>query len=112
MTAFWAGAAALATAALALVPRLGWLAGLLALHAAWMFRWTIFIGGQTLPKTGAGFYAYHLPLGHDGLLGILGTGGLCLFLLIALTSLLPWNAATPPLAAADSAGPVAMPGRA
>lgn len=93
-TALWAGGAALLTATLAALPRLGWLAGLLALHSAWMFRWTVFIGGQTVPKTGAGFYDYHLPLGHDGWLGILGTAGLCLFLLIALTSLLPWDKAT------------------
>ncbi len=106
LTAWWAGAAALATMALALLPRLGWLAGLLALHAAWMFRWTVFIGGQTVPKTGAGLYAYHLPLGHDGVLGILGTGGLCLFLLIAITSLLPWQharAADAPLLLAKGA---------
>lgn len=99
MTALWAGAAALATIALSLLPSLGWLAGLLALHAAWMFRWTVFIGGQTVPKTGAGFYAYHLPLGHDGLLGILGTGGFCLFLLVTLITLLPWETAGPALAA-------------
>lgn len=93
MTAVWAGLAAMLTIGLALLPRGGWLAGLVALHAAWMFRWTVFIGGQTVPKTGAGQYEYHLPLGHDGLLGILGTGGLCLFLLIAITSLLPWDRA-------------------
>lgn len=68
---------------------LGWLAGLFALHAAWMFRWTVFIGGQTLPKTGAGEYSYHLPLGHDGLLGIIGTAGLWLAVLIIVTALMP-----------------------
>ncbi|TCZ57308.1 NrfD/PsrC family molybdoenzyme membrane anchor subunit [Roseicella aquatilis] len=114
--ALWAGLAAAVPAALALwrPAGTGWLSGLIALHAAWMFRWTVFIGGQTVPKSGAGFYAYHLPLGHDGLLGILGTGGLCLFLLIALTALLPWEAAGPARAAAPAAAPVApaAPGRA
>ncbi|MBS7791463.1 polysulfide reductase NrfD [Roseococcus sp. SDR] len=110
LTAIWAGLAAAATIGLAMVPRAGWLAGLLALHACWMFRWTVFIGGQAVPKTGAGLYATHLPMGHDGLLGILGTGGLCLFLAIAITALLPWNQAS----AAPAARPAgdALPGRA
>ncbi len=73
----------------------GWLTGLIAIHAAWMFRWTVFIGGQTIPKTGAGFYTYELPLGYDGWLGILGTGGLLLFLLVAITSWVPWDQAVP-----------------
>lgn len=91
LTAFWSVAALVVPAivALAFPVRLGWLAGLLAIHAAWMVRWTIFIGGQTIPKTGAGLYAYDLPLGQDGVLGIVGTGGLWLFLLILLSTLLP-----------------------
>lgn len=68
---------------------LGWLVGLIGLHAAWMFRWTVFIGGQTLPKTGAGEYSYHLPLGHNGLLGVVGTAGLWLAAFIIITALLP-----------------------
>lgn len=68
---------------------LGWLIGVLSLHAAWMFRWTVFIGGQTVPKTGAGEYLYHLPLGRDGLLGIAGTAGLWLAVFIVVTSLMP-----------------------
>lgn len=91
MTAKWAAVSVLVPLAL-LVWRpaaFGWLLGLIALHAAWMFRWTVFIGGQTVPKTGAGLYAYQLPLGHDGLLGIAGTAGLWIAILIILTSLLP-----------------------
>ncbi|CAL8973527.1 Tetrathionate reductase subunit C [Rhodoplanes serenus] len=67
----------------------GWIVGLLGLHAAWMFRWTVFIGGQTVPKTGAGLYVYQLPLGHDGLLGIAGSLGLWVFVFVLLTTLLP-----------------------
>ncbi len=91
ITAVWAGAATLLPIAILwLKPAgLGWLLGLLALHAAWMFRWTVFIGGQTVPKTGAGLYVYELPLGHDGLLGIAGTLGLWLFIAIVLVELLP-----------------------
>jgi tetrathionate reductase subunit C len=75
---------------------LGWLVGLLGLHVAWMLRWTIFIGGQTVPKTGAGLYAYHLPLGQDGLLGIAGTIGLWLFVTIVITTLIPAPASHAP----------------
>lgn len=91
LTAVWAGAATLLPIAILWFKPvgLGWLLGLVALHAAWMFRWTVFIGGQTVPKTGAGLYVYELPLGHDGLLGIAGTLGLWLFITIVLAALLP-----------------------
>jgi len=91
LTAIWAVAAILLPIVILWLKPvgLGWVVGLIGLHAAWMFRWTVFIGGQTVPKTGAGLYVYHLPLGHDGLLGIAGTAGLWLFVAIALTSLLP-----------------------
>ena len=55
-----------------------------------MMRWTIFIGGQTIPKTGAGLYDYHLPMGNDGLLGIIGTAGLWIALLLLMLEFLPW----------------------
>lgn len=94
ITAVWAAGSALATFWLGLAARRpAWrlTAGLIALHSAWMMRWTVFIGGQEIPKTGAGYYAYHLPLGHDGLLGIVGTGGLWIAILILLVSVLPWS---------------------
>ncbi|MGV8897774.1 MAG: NrfD/PsrC family molybdoenzyme membrane anchor subunit [Burkholderiaceae bacterium] len=68
----------------------GLITGLIAVHSAWMMRWTIFIGGQTIPKTGAGLYDYHLPLGSDGLLGIVGTLGLWIALLLLMVEYLPW----------------------
>jgi tetrathionate reductase subunit C len=88
-TALWAGVSALVPILLVRWLRVGppWLIGLFGLHVAWMFRWTVFIGGQTVPKTGAGLYPYSLPLGHDGMLGILGIAGLTVFLLIALAEL-------------------------
>jgi tetrathionate reductase subunit C len=95
LTAVWAGGATLLPIILVWMKPvgLGWLIGLLGLHAGWMFRWTVFIGGQTVPKTGAGLYVYDLPFGHDGLLGIAGTLGLWLFVTIVLTALLPTPAA-------------------
>lgn len=91
VTAVWAVAATVVPFVIAIgwPAGTGWLTGLIAVHSAWMFRWTVFIGGQTVPKTGAGFYDYALPAGPDGLLGIVGTAGLWLFLLILLTSALP-----------------------
>lgn len=94
ITAAWAAGSALVTFWLALAarhPTWRLAAGLIALHSAWMMRWTVFIGGQEIPKTGAGYYHdYHLPLGNDGLLGIVGTAGLWIAFLILLISILPW----------------------
>lgn len=92
ITAVWAAGSALATLWLALRrPQWRLAAGLIALHSAWMMRWTVFIGGQGIPKTGAGYYSYSLPLGHDGMLGIAGTAGLWIAVLILLISVLPWG---------------------
>lgn len=89
-TAAWAVGATVLTGWLAWSrPGSGLVIGVLALHSAWMLRWTVFIGGQEIPKTGAGLYAYALPLGQDGLLGIVGTAGLWVALFIALTTLIP-----------------------
>lgn len=90
LSAIWLAAAVAVPAVIALVKPVGsgWLTGLLALNAAWMFRWTIFVGGQELPKTGAGLYSHPLALGPDGLLGIVGTAGLWLAVLLIFTTLL------------------------
>ena len=91
VTALWAVLATVLPFAVAVAKPVGTglLTGLIAVHSAWMFRWTVFIDGQTVPKTGAGFYEYALPAGSDGLLGILGTAGLWLFLLLVITAVLP-----------------------
>lgn len=92
--ALWSAAAIVAPFAIALLkPRgTGVITGLLALHAAWMFRWIVFIGGQNVPKTGAGIYHHPIALGPEGWTGIIGTAGLWLVILLALTTLLPWSA--------------------
>ena len=69
----------------------GWATGLLTLAAAWMFRWTVFMDVQDVPKTGAGWYAHAVSLGPEGTLEIAGTAGLWLFVVIVLTALLPWS---------------------
>ena len=91
LTAIWGVAATLAAVLIALARPVGsgLVTGLVALHAAWMFRWTVFIGGQTVPKTGAGLYEYTLPLGPAGLAGIIGTAGLCVTILVVIDALLP-----------------------
>mgnify|MGYP001206637850 CR=1 FL=1 len=95
LTAVWAVLATVLPMALALwrPASSGLITGLIAVHSAWMMRWTIFIGGQSIPKTGAGLYDYHLPLGADGLLGIVGTLGLWIALLLLLLEYLPWAGA-------------------
>ncbi|KAA0579802.1 tetrathionate reductase [Azospirillum sp. B21] len=98
VTAVWAVLATVAPFVIAVAKPVGTglLTGLIAVHSAWMFRWTVFIGGQTVPKTGAGFYEYALPAGPDGLLGIIGTAGLWLFLLLVITAVLPTPARSAP----------------
>lgn len=93
LTAIWAGVAAVVPMVLAVKwpYTSGLFTGLIALHSAWMIRWTVFIGGQSIPKTGAGYYDYTLPLGPDGMLGIVGTAGLWIALLLILTTWLPWD---------------------
>ena len=59
--------------------------GLMMLAAAWVFRWALFMGVQGVPKFGAGLYVYSMPLGGDGLLGMVGVFGLCVALLAAIT---------------------------
>lgn len=67
------------------------IAGLLALFATWIFRWSMFIDGQRIPKTASGFYDYQLPWGSEGLLSLIGSAGLWLLLIIAITHFLPWQ---------------------
>lgn len=73
-------------------PRVLYAAAALAVIGVWVFRWDTVIGGQLVPKIGAGFYAYAPPLwGGDGVMQVAGNWGLWLFLLLAATSILPWR---------------------
>ncbi|HCA26860.1 MAG TPA: tetrathionate reductase [Betaproteobacteria bacterium] len=91
--AVWAGLSAIVLFVIAwLKPEgTGVITGLIAVHSAWMFRWTVFINGQMLPKMGSGLYPYHFPVGPEGLLGIIGTFGLWVLIIAALTAFLPWD---------------------
>ena len=60
---------------------------LLGLHLVWGLRWLVLIQGQLAPKYGAGVYLYEIAWGPAGVLGILGTFGLLLALLVALSEL-------------------------
>ncbi|WP_321345504.1 NrfD/PsrC family molybdoenzyme membrane anchor subunit [Breoghania sp.] len=71
----------------------GLVTGLIAIHAAWMFRWTVFMGGQSVPKVGSGLYDALLPQGLHSLMGVIGTFGLWIFLIIAFTTFIPWTRA-------------------
>ena len=79
--------------------------GVAMLAAAWVFRWALFMGVQGVPKFGAGLYVYNMPLGGDGLLGMVGVFGLCVALLAAITLALEYFPArsTPLLRSAAAA---------
>ncbi|NYT60987.1 polysulfide reductase NrfD [Alcaligenaceae bacterium] len=64
------------------------MAALVMMAAAWIFRWIVFMSVQGVPKYGAGLYLYSMPLGGDGLMGIVGVFGLWAALLAVLTYLL------------------------
>ncbi len=68
-----------------------WLSGGLAMAGAWLFRWSMFIDAQRIPKTGAGFNVYSVPIGTEGLLGIVGTLGLWWLLVVLIVSVIPWQ---------------------
>lgn len=55
------------------------------LASAWMFRWVVLMSVQSVPKYGAGLYLHSMPLGSDGLLGIVSVFGLCAALIAILT---------------------------
>lgn len=106
--ALWGAASVAVPMVIALVmPRgTGWFTGLVAIHAAWMFRWTVFMGGQAVPKVGSGLYDALLPGGIAGLMGVIGTFGLWLFLLIVYTTFIPWTEAMAPRRSLPAARPV------
>ncbi len=92
-TLLWLGVGTLVP--LLLARRLPLLAGALALAGSWWLRWSMFIDGQRIPKTGAGFFPYELPPGAEGMAGLVGTLGLWVLLLLAITSFLPWRGDPP-----------------
>lgn len=58
---------------------------LVMMGSAWVFRWIIFMSVQGVPKYGAGLYLQSMPLGSDGLMGMIGILGLCIALLAIVT---------------------------
>lgn len=69
-------------------------AGALAVFGAWIFRWSMFIDGQNIPKTGAGFFHYEIPWGSEGILSLIGTFGLWVLVVMIVTTFLPWRGST------------------
>ena len=55
------------------------------LAASWVFRWTVFMAVQTVPKFGAGLYLQGISWGSDGVLGMVGVFGLVAALLAMVT---------------------------
>ncbi|WP_417845191.1 NrfD/PsrC family molybdoenzyme membrane anchor subunit [Thalassospira sp.] len=87
---------ALTLSVIAMLRRPGWLgrswiAGLLAVHIGWTFRWMVLMEVQTVAKNTAGYYHYAIEAGSSGLLGIIGTFGLWLAALLIIDILVPWK---------------------
>lgn len=68
-----------------------WLAGVLALHVAWMFRWAVLMDVQTVARNTAGFNDYSIALGSSGWLGVIGTFGLWLAAILLIDLFVPWR---------------------
>lgn len=68
-----------------------WVVGLLALHVAWMFRWTVLMDVQTVARNTAGANDYSIALGSYGWLGIIGTLGLWLAAILLIELFVPWR---------------------
>lgn len=68
-----------------------WIAGLLALHVAWMFRWAVLMDVQTVARNTAGFNDYNIALGSSGWLGVIGTFGLWLAAILLIDLFVPWR---------------------
>lgn len=68
-----------------------WIAGLLAVHIGWTFRWMVLMEVQTVAKNTSGYYQYAVEAGSSGLLGIVGTFGLWLAALLIIDILVPWK---------------------
>lgn len=68
-----------------------WIVGLLALHVAWMFRWSVLMDVQTVARNSAGFNDYNIALGSSGWLGVIGTFGLWLAAVLLIDLFVPWR---------------------
>ncbi|MCH8501962.1 MAG: polysulfide reductase NrfD [Aliidiomarina sp.] len=102
LSAIWAllaGVILFAFAAIALkartqsaaISRWVWLVGILALHVGWAFRWMVLMEVQTVAKNTAGYYQLVVELGSYGLMGIIGTFGLWLAVLLLVDLFIPWQ---------------------
>lgn len=68
-----------------------WILGLLALHVAWMFRWTVLMEVQTVARNSSGFQHYVVDIGSQGILGIVGSFGLWLAVILVIDLFVPWR---------------------
>lgn len=82
-----------------------WGLALLILHLVWGLRWLVLIQGQLAPKYGAGVYLYDIAWGPQGVLGVLGTFGLLLALLVALSELVRPSLSSAPHADTQASAP-------
>lgn len=72
---------------------LGWIFGLVGLHLAWMTRWVILMEVQTVQKQTAGMSQYVVGWNSNGWVGVIGTFGLWLAIVMVIDIFVPWRAA-------------------
>ncbi len=65
--------------------------GIISIHLAWGLRWIILIQSQVVPKYGAGTYFYNIPWGPEGVLGIVGTFGLWIAIILFFSEIVREN---------------------
>lgn len=63
---------------------------LISAGLCWILRWSLLMGGQTIPKYNALINDYHLPAGNEGAMAIVGTFGLWFALMITLGECVNW----------------------
>ena len=68
------------------------LVSILVLAGVFAMRWNVVIGAQLISRSGQGFLSYVPPLlGRESVFSVVGLLAASLFLLILLTSILPWR---------------------
>ncbi|GEM79816.1 NrfD/PsrC family molybdoenzyme membrane anchor subunit [Vibrio superstes] len=66
-----------------------------AIVSAWAVRWVTMMEVQTIPRIDVGPYPYELPMGSEGLLGIIGMCGLWLALALLASEIVSTKAGLP-----------------
>ena len=74
------------------IPWLLYLSAIFAVIGVWIFRLDTVIGGQKIPKVGAGYYDYSIPFwGKDGIIQVAGNIAFWLLIYVVAIWIIPWQ---------------------